>query len=189
MSTSMNTPHHPHPWSKGYIHLYTGNGKGKTTAAFGLALRALAAGANFYIGQFVKSMRYGECGITNAAPSLGSGHCELQLFGNGCMLLRVPTEEDRSAARAGIARSLEALRSEAWDMVLLDELTIALQLGLIADADIKKLLQARPPHVEFIITGRYAPDWLIARCDLVTDMQEVRHYYQYGVEARMGIER
>ena len=105
------------------------------------------------------------------------------------MLLRVPTEEDRSAARAGIARSLEALRSEAWDMVLLDELTIALQLGLIADADIKKLLQARPPHVEFIITGRYAPDWLIARCDLVTDMQEVRHYYQYGVEARMGIER
>ena len=60
MSTSMNTPHHPHPWSKGYIHLYTGNGKGKTTAAFGLALRALAAGANVYIGQFVKSMRYGE---------------------------------------------------------------------------------------------------------------------------------
>ena len=74
-------------------------------------------------------------------------------------------------------------------MVILDELTIALHLGLIADADIKELLQVRPPHVELIITGRYAPDWLIARCDLVTDMQEVRHYFQYGVEARVGIER
>ena len=105
------------------------------------------------------------------------------------MLLRAPTEKDRSAARAGIARSLEALRSEAWDMVILDELTIALHLGLIADADIKELLQVRPPHVELIITGRYAPDWLIDRCDLVTDMQEVRHYFQYGVEARVGIER
>ena len=185
----MTTPHHPHPWAKGSVQLYTGNGKGKTTAAFGLALRALAAGANVYIGQFVKSMRYGECGIANAAPSLGNGHCELQLFGNGCMLLRTPTEKDRSAARAGIARSLEALRSEAWDMVILDELTIALHLELVSDADIKDLLQARPPHVEFIITGRYAPDWLIARCDLVTDMQEVRHYYQQGVEARVGIER
>lgn len=185
----MNTLHHSHPWPKGYTHLYTGNGKGKTTAAFGLALRALAAGANVFIGQFVKSMRYGECGIVNAAPSLGNGHCELQLFGNGCMLLRTPTEEDRAAARAGIARSLEALQREAWDMVILDELTIALHLGLIADADIKELLQARPPHVELIITGRYAPDWLIARCDLVTDMQEVRHYYHLGVEARVGIER
>lgn len=185
----MNTQHHFHPWSKGYIHLYTGNGKGKTTAAFGLALRALAAGANVFIGQFVKSMRYGECSIVDAAHSLGSGHCELQLFGNGCMLLRVPTEEDRAAARAGIARSLEALQGEAWDMVILDELTIALHLGLIADADIKELLQARSPHVELIITGRYAPEWLIARCDLVTDMQEVRHYYQQGVEARVGIER
>ena len=185
----MNTQHHTHPWSKGYIHLYTGNGKGKTTAAFGLALRALAAGANVFIGQFVKSMRYGECGIVDAATSLGSGHCELQLFGNGCMLLRAPTEEDRAAARAGIARSLKALQGEAWDMVILDELTIALHLRLIADADIKELLQARPPHVELIITGRYAPDWLIARCDLVTDMQEVRHYYKQGVEARVGIER
>lgn len=185
----MNTPPRPLPWPQGYIHLYTGNGKGKTTAAFGLALRAMAAGANVFIGQFVKSMRYGECGIVNAAPSLGSGHCELQLFGNGCMLLRAPTEEDRAAARAGIARSLKALQGEAWDMIILDELTIALHLGLVADADIKELLQARPPHVELIITGRYAPDWLIARCDLVTDMQEVRHYYQQGVEARVGIER
>lgn len=185
----MNTPPRPLPWPQGYIHLYTGNGKGKTTAAFGLALRALAAGANVFIGQFVKSMRYGECGIVNAAPSLGSGHCKLQLFGNGCVLLRAPTEKDRAAARAGIARSLEALQGEAWDMIILDELTIALHLGLISDTDIKELLQARPPHVELIITGRYAPDWLIARCDLVTDMQEVRHYYQQGVEARVGIER
>lgn len=185
----MNTQHHPHPWTEGYTHLYTGNGKGKTTAAFGLALRALAAGANVFIGQFVKSMRYGECSIAEAANALGKGQCLVELFGNGCTLLRNPTEEDRAAARAGIARSLEALQNETWDMVILDELTIALHLGLIADADIKELLQARPPHVELIITGRYAPDWLIARCDLVTDMQEVRHYYQQGVEARMGIER
>lgn len=183
----MNTQHHP--WPKGYIHLYTGNGKGKTTAAFGLALRALAAGANVFIGQFVKSMRYGECSIAEAANALGKGQCLVELFGNGCMLLRNPTEEDRAAARAGIARSLEALQGEAWDMIILDELTIALHLGLIADTDIEELLQIRPPHVELIITGRYAPDWLIARCDLVTDMQEVRHYYQQGVEARVGIER
>ncbi len=185
----MNTQHHPLPWPKGYIHLYTGNGKGKTTAAFGLALRALAAGANVFIGQFVKSMRYGECSIAEAANALGKGQCLVELFGNGCMLLRNPTEEDRAAARAGIARSLEALQDEAWDMIILDELTIALHLGLIADTDIEELLQARPPHVELIITGRYAPDWLIARCDLVTDMREVLHYYQQGVEARMGIER
>lgn len=185
----MNTQHHPHPWPKGYIHLYTGNGKGKTTAAFGLALRALAAGANVFIGQFVKSMRYGECSIAEAANALGKGQCLIELFGNGCTLLRAPTEEDRAAARAGIARSLKALQGEAWDMIILDELTIALHLGLISDTDIKELLQARPPRVELIITGRYAPDWLIARCDLVTDMQEVRHYYQQGVEARVGIER
>lgn len=185
----MNTQHHPHPWTEGYTHLYTGNGKGKTTAAFGLALRALAAGANVFIGQFVKSMRYGECSIAEAANALGKGQCLVELFGNGCTLLRNPTEEDRAAARAGIARCLDILKSGDWHMVILDELTIALHLGLIADADIKELLQARPPHVELIITGRYAPDWLIARCDLVTDMQEVRHYYQQGVEARVGIER
>lgn len=185
----MNTQHHPHPWPKGYIHLYTGNGKGKTTAAFGLALRALAAGANVFIGQFVKSMRYGECGIAEAANALGKGQCLVELFGNGCTLLREPSEEDKNAASEGIARCLDILKSGDWHMVILDELTIALGLNLVAQADVENILQARPPHAELIITGRYAPEWLVAQCDLVTDMQEVKHYYQQGVEARVGIER
>lgn len=177
------------PWAAGYTQLYTGNGKGKTTAAFGLALRALAAGADVFIGQFVKSMRYGECQIVQAAKALGEGRCQLELFGNGCMLLREPSDEDIRAAREGVDKSIAALQSEKWSMVILDELTIALYLDLITQNDALRLLEAKPRTTELIITGRYAPDWLIARCDLVTDMQEVKHYYSLGVAAREGIER
>lgn len=176
-------------WAMGYTQLYTGNGKGKTTAAFGLALRALAAGANVFIGQFVKSMRYGECQIVQAAKALGKGRCQLELFGNGCMLLREPRDEDKNAAREGVDKCAAALQSEQWNMVILDELTIALHLGLITQDEALGLLEAKPSGTELIITGRYAPDWLIARCDLVTEMQEVKHYYRLGVEAREGIER
>lgn len=170
--------------NKGYIQLYTGNGKGKTTAAFGLAVRALCAGKRVSIAQFVKSMKYHETRIGELFPTL-----EIRQWGRGCFISRNPDPEDVAAAHEGWRHCLSQLRSGQWDMVILDELNIALHFGLLEVDDIISGLRSRNPHTEVVITGRYAPEELIAEADLVTDMQEVKHYYTRGVAARDGIER
>lgn len=175
---------------QGFIHIYTGCGKGKTTAAFGLALRALCAGKNVAIGQFVKSMRYNETKaellFNGTVHDFGLLHIEQ--FGQGCCLERKPDEKDKFSARQGLSVCQEWLCSREWDVVILDEITIALQLGLLDVNDVINLILRKHSATEVVITGRYAPQELIDIADLVTDMQEVKHYYTRGVLSRDGID-
>ncbi len=170
--------------TKGYIHLYTGDGKGKTTAAFGLAVRALCAGKKVYIGQFVKSMQYNETRIAEKFDQI-----VVEQFGNGCMLIREPDEEDMLMAHQGLVKCTNILLSGEYDVVILDELTIALFLNLVKLEEIIQLLHSKRPETEVVITGRYASQELVDIADLVTDMREVKHYFRQGVLSRDGIDR
>lgn len=169
---------------KGYIHIYTGDGKGKTTAAFGLAVRALLAGKRVYIAQFVKSMKYNETRSVEKFEQVS-----IEQFGNGCMFNREATEEDIRMAHAGLARCIEILLAGKYDVVIVDELTIAFSLGLLKLEEVLNLLKNKRPETELIVTGRYAPQELIDGADLVTEMREVKHYYTQGVLSRDGIDR
>ena len=169
---------------KGYLHVYTGNGKGKTTAAFGLAVRALCAGYKVYVGQFVKSMKYNETKLTEHFPAL----CVDQL-GRGCYIHRQPEQEDIQMAQEALEHCAAILRDGLYDVVILDELTIALHFNLIRLEDVLTALAQRAPQVEVVVTGRYAPQELIDAADLVTEMKEIKHYYEQGVLSRNGIDR
>ena len=176
---------------KGYLHIYTGNGKGKTTAAFGLALRAVCAGKNVYVGQFVKSMAYHENRLTEllAGADASFGKLTIELLGRGCFITHRPESVDVEMAQSAFARCAALLKTDTYDVIILDELSIALHFGLIPVATVVDALQQRNPAVEVVITGRKAPEVLIEMADLVTDMQEVKHYYQQGVLSRDGIDR
>ncbi len=168
----------------GYLHVYTGNGKGKTTSAFGLAVRALCAGRSVYIGQFVKSMKYNETKIEQLFDRV-----RIEQLGSGCFITREPAPEDIRLAQEGWARCAALLESGEYDLVILDELTIALHFGLLTTDQVLKTLARRNRSVEVVITGRYAPQALIDAADLVTEMQEIKHYYTKGVLSREGIDR
>ena len=169
---------------RGYIHIYTGNGKGKTTAALGLSLRAAAAGKKVFIGQFVKGMHYSELDLLPTIAKI-----TLKQYGRGCFIYTDPTEEDCAAARAGLSEMAQILKSGEYDLVVLDEVNIALYFGLFGLEDLKAALLQRAEQVEVVLTGRYAPQELIDMADLVTEMREIKHYYNKGVEARTGIEK
>lgn len=172
--------------TKGYLHVYTGDGKGKTTAAFGLALRALCAGMRVYVGQFIKSMQYNEVRVVEHFPE---GQIVIEQLGSGCYIFNEPTEEDSQMARDALAHVSEILSSGAYNLVILDEVTIALHYKMIEVEQLIKALQERHPSCEAVVTGRYAPEALIEVADLVTEMREVKHYYQKGVLSRNGIDR
>ncbi len=167
-----------------YIQVYTGNGKGKTTAALGLALRAAAAGKTVFIGQFIKGMHYSELELLPKLPGI-----TLKQYGRGCFIDKEPTRADYAAARHGLTEIRTILHAGDFDVVILDEANIALYFGLIGFDQLKEALLRRAGHVEVIITGRYAPPELLDLADLVTEMKEVKHYYNRGVEARIGIEK
>lgn len=169
---------------RGYIRIYTGNGQGKTTAAFGLAVRALEAGRSVFIGQFVKSMKYNETGLTNHYPAL-----TIKQYGCSCFINRAPSSEDAEAAARGWEECRRFLKEGTFDMVVLDELNIALFYGLLSCQEILDGLRERDSRVEVVITGRYAPQKLIDAADLVTEMREVTHYYSRGVLSRFGFDR
>nr|VFJ42698.1 MAG: cob(I)yrinic acid a,c-diamide adenosyltransferase [Candidatus Kentron sp. FW] len=170
---------------KGYVQVYTGNGKGKTTAAFGLALRSAGAGLKVFIAQFVKGMKYSEL------ESIGwlRDRITLHQYGRNCFIHRDPTEEDVALARDGLDRTRRAILSRDWDVVILDEANIAVYFELFPVEELLTLIEEKPEHVELVITGRYADERLIERADLVTEMREVKHYYAGGVKARAGIEK
>ncbi|MDX9833958.1 MAG: cob(I)yrinic acid a,c-diamide adenosyltransferase [Desulfobulbus sp.] len=169
---------------QGYVQVYTGDGKGKTTAALGLALRAAGAGLRVYFGQFVKNADYSEI---KALERL-SDCITVRQFGRGCFLLTEPAQEDREAARQALDGISVALASGDYDLVVADEANVAVALGLIEAADLVALIDQRPPQVELVLTGRGAPDAVLARADLITEMRCVRHYYDQDVLARKGIE-
>lgn len=170
-------------WERGYVQVYTGDGKGKTTAALGLALRAAGAGLRVFIGQFVKGMEYSELRALARFPEI-----EVRRYGRTCFIDREPEPEDIAAARAGLAEARAELLSGRWDVVILDEANIATHFGLFPVEELLALIAAKPEGVELVITGRRADPRVVAAADLVTEMREVKHYYERGVQSRKGIE-
>ncbi len=170
---------------KGYVQVYTGNGKGKSTAAFGLALRAVGAGRKVYIGQFVKGMEYSEL----AAFKRMEDAVTIRQFGRGCFINGAPAAEDVTAAEKGLREIKEAMRSGRYDVLILDEANIATRYGLICVEDLLSLIAEKPEGMEIVITGRDADPLIVEAADLVTEMKEIKHYYNKGVKARKGIER
>lgn len=170
---------------KGFVHLYTGNGKGKTTAALGQALRAAGAGRKVFIAQFVKGMRYSEI---EAIDKYLQNNITTRRYGLECFINRQPTQADIDAARQGLSEVARLLADSDFDMIILDEICIALYFKLIDIDDLLKILNNRRDTIEVILTGRYAPAQLVEFADLVTEMAEIKHYYTSGIESRKGIE-
>ncbi|MDT8394754.1 MAG: cob(I)yrinic acid a,c-diamide adenosyltransferase [Bacteroidales bacterium] len=167
----------------GKVQGYTGNGKGKTTAALGLALRASGAGLKVFIGQFVKGMHYHEPDTLEHLPNIS-----LKQYGLDCFIVNEPMQNDIDAAKKGFTEMLRIVMEGKYDLVIFDEINIALYYKLIEIDELLDLINRRPAHVELVLTGRYAPGELLDLADLVTEIREVKHYYQDGVEARKGIE-
>lgn len=173
----------------GLVLVHTGNGKGKTTAALGLALRAWGDGLCVLVLQFIKSGgSYGECrGL--AALAAADGRMELRSCGRGfTMRGHVPPEEHSRAAREALADARAAIESGRYDLIVLDEINYAVKFGLLRVEDVIGLLDARPAELHLVLTGRDAAPEVIARADLVTEMRLVKHPYQAGVKAQRGIE-
>lgn len=170
---------------KGFLQVYTGDGKGKTTAAIGLAVRAAGAGLNVYIAQF---MKLGDSSEIAALKRL-SDRITVEQFGTGRFIRGNPVPEDIAAARRGIERAREVFAGAGHPLVILDEANVAASCGLFAPVDLLELVHAKPEGVELVLTGRHAAPEIIARADLVTEMKAVKHYYQAGVAARVGIEK
>lgn len=171
-------------WQKGYVQVYTGNGKGKTTAAFGLALRAAGAGLPVFIAQFVKGMEYSELNAFKRFDDL----ITLHQYGRACFIHGEPEEEDIRVAREGLDEIREILHSGKFKVVILDEANIATFFELFSVDDLLSLIDDKPEDVELLITGRYADPKVLEKADLVTEMCEVKHYYTEGVKSRDGIE-
>jgi cob(I)alamin adenosyltransferase len=170
-------------FDKGRVQVYTGNGKGKTTAAIGLAVRALGAGFRVYFAQFLKCGDYSEKKMLQSFSGLTH-----RQYGLGGFVMRTPSEEDKAEASRGVEDAKAALLSEEYGVVILDEANVACSLGLISKDDIMSLLKCRPEKTELVLTGRNAPPELIEAADLVTEMREIKHYFNAGVAARKGIE-
>ena len=167
------------------MHVYTGNGKGKTTAALGLALRAAGAGLRVFIAQFLKNSPYSEI----KALERYSDCITLHQYGTGCFIIGTPGDADREAARQGFEHCRQHILSGRYDVAILDEITIAIHYGMITVDELLTLIAQKPEHVELIITGRAADKKLIDCADLVTEMKDIKHYYTRGVTAREGIEK
>ena len=155
----------------GYIHVYTGEGKGKTTCSLGLALRAVGAGKRVYIGQFIKKGDYSEIiAIREYLPMI-----KIEQYGKNI--------------KTGYSKAVSALTAGEYDLVIFDEINTAVYKGFLDEQSALALIDARPGNTELVLTGRYATPGIIEKADLVTEMLPVRHYFKKGVRARKGIEK
>ena len=170
---------------KGLVQVYTGNGKGKTSAAFGLALRAIGNGLRIFVIQFIKGgLDYGELHVVKFLPNL-----ELKAFGRGKFISKTPPEdEDVMLAREGFDLAKKVVASGEFDIVILDEINVAMHLKLLEVNEVLDMIGGKPTHVELVLTGRNAPSEIIEIADLVTEMREVKHPHALGVQHRKGIE-
>jgi cob(I)alamin adenosyltransferase len=168
---------------KGYVQVYTGDGKGKTTAAVGLAVRAAGSGLKVFFAQFIKGKESSEF----KALKRFDEDIRFKLYGKG-FVFGNPSREDILAAREGIDECSAAMSCGLYQVVILDEINVALRYGLITLEDVLGLIDAKPEDVELVLTGRYAHEKVIERADLVTEAKEVKHYYKLGIAARAGIE-
>ncbi len=170
---------------RGYVQVYTGNGKGKTTAALGLAIRAAGAGLKVYIAQFIKMGDYSEIKALKRFTDL----ITVEQFGLGRFTNGKPRPEDIHAAQRGLVRIREIMASGQYRVVILEEANVAAKYGMIAVQDLLGLIVNKPDELELVITGRYASPRIIENADLVTEMCDIKHYYRKGVRARVGIEK
>ena len=169
---------------RGTVQLYTGDGKGKTTAAIGLAMRAAGHNWRIVVVQFMKGRLYGELASAKHVPGL-----EIEQYGRDEFVdPDDPAEIDRELAARGWERVEALVREGTIDMLVLDEINVACSFGLVPVEKVVALAADRPPSMELVLTGRYAPEELIGIADTVTEMREIKHHYAAGVQAREGIE-
>jgi len=168
---------------KGFIQVYTGHGKGKTTAALGLSVRAVCAGKKVFFAQFIKGMKCSELDAGNYLKGF-----QIKQYGCG-RFFKKPADEDLMQANEGLKECELILASGEYDLVVLDEINVALHCKLFPLDRVLEMLDKKNERTEVVLTGRYAPQELIDKADLVTEMKEIKHYYTKGVKARKGIEK
>jgi cob(I)alamin adenosyltransferase len=169
---------------KGTVQVYTGNGKGKTTASLGAALRAIGHGWNVVMIQFMKGRPYGEI----ISSSKLDGFIIEQYGRDEFVNPEKPEQVDVDLAKGGWERAEELLKEEKLDMLILDEINVAVSFGLISVEEVVKFIENKPERLELILTGRYADKRVMELADTVTEMNEIKHHYQKGIKARKGIE-
>jgi len=170
---------------KGYIQVYTGNGKGKTTAILGLSLRATGAGLKIYIAQFLKYGEYSEI----KALSRFKENIEIHQYGTGEWVKDKPSQKEIDQAIHGLALAKKAMTSEKYDIIILEEANVAVYYGVFSLEALLDFIAVKPEGVELVISGRYAAPEVIEKADLVTEMKEIKHYFHKGISARVGIEK
>lgn len=169
---------------RGLVQIYTGAGKGKTTAALGLTLRALGAGLKVYLGQFIKKGQFSEIKALHRFHP----HITIRQYGRGGFIKGKPTPADIQCARKGLTALRKAMVSGKYDLVIADEINCAVNAGLISAKDILLLIDKKPSEVELVLTGRNALRQIIKRADLITEMRKIRHPFDRGTGGRRGIE-
>ncbi len=169
----------------GFTHVYTGNGKGKTTAALGLALRASGANLKVFILQIMKNFPYSE--LKSIALL---GNIRLEQTGNDSFVLekRLPNEKEKSEVKRKLKEVKTLMKWEEYDIFILDEICVAAYFKLVDVKDIIDIIEQKPGNVELVLTGRYCPEEIISLADLVSEVKEIKHYYQQGVLSRKGID-
>ena len=174
------------PLAQGFVQVYTGTGKGKTTAAIGLAIRAIGAGLRVYFVQFMKNFPYSELSVLRELePQL-----TLKRYGNDDFVLKkqAPSNQLLTIMHQGLEEARQTMLSGKFDLIILDEILVSIYFKLFTVNEIMQFIKDRPDRVELVLTGRYCPDEIIAAADLVTEMKEIKHYYRQGILARKGIE-
>ncbi len=171
---------------KGFTHVYTGNGKGKTTAAIGLAVRAAGAGLKVYILQIMKNFPYSELEILNSL----SPQIRLEKVGGDEFVLqkRPPNEREKKGVKEKLEKVKRLMLSKEFDIFIFDEICVANYFKLVDTEKILDIIEQKPYGVEIVLTGRYCPEVVIEKADLVTEMKEIKHYYQQGILSRRGID-
>lgn len=165
------------------IQVYTGDGKGKTTASLGLAIRAAGAGKKVYIGQFIKGRQYSELKSLRKIKNI-----TLEQFGRGCFIKGKPKPKDQELACAGLKKIRDIAAKRKFDVIILDEINVALDLKLLECREVLELLKNIPEIIEVVLTGRNAPFEILKAADLVSHIKDVKHYFRKGLKARRGIE-
>lgn len=169
---------------KGYVQVYTGNGKGKTTASLGLAIRAAGAGLKVFIGQFMKQGEYSEIKALKKFDNI-----VVEQYGAGKFVRGKPSDEEIANCRQGYEQLCRIIETGDYDLVVAEEANIACFCSLLSERELLHLIDIKPEHTELVITGRNAPASVVEKADLVTEMTEIKHYYQQGVGSRVGIEK
>lgn len=169
---------------KGFIHVYTGPGKGKTTAALGLGLRAIGAGFKVHMIQFMKGRRYSELNALENIPNF-----TISQYGRDEFVSKEnPKQIDIDLAKKGYLHAKNVIKNGKYDLIILDEINVAVEYNLIHIEDLMKLIKEKPEKLELVLTGRYAHPEIIKIADVVTEMLEIKHPYQQGITARKGID-